>query len=189
MAEDEPLAGPSTPASEPGHIPTRGTMASFDLTLARVSLLITIVSYGLVTCASTGAAFTGASVSASLGAGFDPAAQAVALALFSRRPDGGAAQAGRLFGAISTLSAGVSQVVGPALFGGVYFASVGVFPQAIFVLSGLLAALSLSILLCVRLPQGDECADAEADGLGREATAVAGEEVDGAGRRKVTATI
>jgi hypothetical protein len=147
-------------------------MARFDLALARVSLLMTMLSYGLVACASTGAAFTGASISGALGGGFDPAAP----------------PSGRLFGAISTLSAGVSQVVGPALFGSVYFASVGVFPQAIFVLSGLLAALSLSILLCVRLPQGGEGADAEADGLGREPTAVAGEEVDGAGRRKVTAT-
>jgi hypothetical protein len=140
-------------------------MVHFDLALARGSLLIDVVGFVFTAFASTGAAFMGASVICALGGGAGPAVTAVALELFARRPDGSVAQAGRLLGALSALSVSVSEVLGPALFGGVYFASVGVFPQAIYVLSALLAALSLGLLLCVRLPQDDGGNDAEVGGL------------------------
>jgi hypothetical protein len=194
---EEPLDGPSTPAPAPAHAhghahgkhtSHHNTTLRFDLALARGSLLVDLVAYSVMPLAPTGTAFIGAAVGGAFGGGFGPAVQAVALELFARRPDGSAAQAGRLFGALSVLTASVSQVLGPALFGGVYFASVRAFPEAIFVLSALLVLLSLVLLMCVRLPQDGAGADAEVGGLEREATAVADEEEDGARGRKVTAT-
>jgi hypothetical protein len=190
---EEPLDGPSTPAPAPAHAQGHShgkhtshhnTTLRFDLALARGSLLIDLVAYSVMPLAPMNAVPVGGA----FGGGFGPAVQAVALELFARRPDGSAAQAGRLFGALSVLTASVSQVLGPALFGGVYFASVRAFPEAIFVLSALLVLLSLVLLMCVRLPQDGAGADAEVGGLEREATAVADEEEDGARGRKVTAT-
>jgi MFS family permease len=204
VEEDEPLASATTPAPasssasvspsrhprRSAHTPHHNTTLRFDLGLARGSLLVDILAYTLIPFAPSGSTFIGASVLGSFGGGFGPAVQAIALELFARQPGRSAAQAGTLFGALSVLTASVSQVLGPALFGGVYLATVAVFPAAIFVLSACLMVFSLVLLLCVRLPPANDVGDAEvaASALEREATAVADEEDEEGRGRKVTAT-
>jgi MFS family permease len=61
-----------------------------------------MISYTLVGLASTPVAFTLFTLMGSLGGGFFPATQSVALELYSRR---GEKETGRLFGALSVLQA------------------------------------------------------------------------------------
>jgi hypothetical protein len=73
---------------------------AFDLGLARISLIIEMVGFTCVALALTPLAFTVAGMLGSMGAGFSPANQAVALALYTKR---GGMETGRLFGALSVL--------------------------------------------------------------------------------------
>jgi MFS family permease len=74
------------------------------LIVAQISLGIELVAYTLMsTLTPRSELFVIVTVLASFGAGFSPAAQAVALAVFSRRPDG--RETGKLFGAISVVQA------------------------------------------------------------------------------------
>jgi len=83
----------------------------------------------------------------SLGAGFNPSTQALALHLMP----GGDKDAGKLFGAIGMLDALSSQVIGPALFGIVYMATVATFPRAIFVVGAAVHFCAFILLAFVRL--------------------------------------
>lgn len=74
----------------------------FDLNLARASLLVHIVSYISMGLAQSPILFALSGTFNSLGAGFSPAAQSVALALYAKR---GGIEIGRLFGAISLIQA------------------------------------------------------------------------------------
>ncbi|KAG5352842.1 hypothetical protein C0989_000184 [Termitomyces sp. Mn162] len=97
-AEAEPLlsGSPREAAMKMPH------STAFDLGLARVSLLVEVVSYSLMAYAPTALVFTRSSMMTSMGAGLNPALQSVALALYRRR---GGMESGRLFGAISVLQA------------------------------------------------------------------------------------
>jgi len=93
---DSPTSTPAPKQSKEIHSP------SFDLGLARISLLIDIVAYVLMGLSPTAMAFTGSSLLGSFGAGFSPAAQSVTTALYARR---GGTEIGRLFGALSVIQA------------------------------------------------------------------------------------
>lgn len=99
---DEPLHGDaSTPGSPPK--PERHS-PSADLMLARLSLCMEFIGYTLFwTLPPSPAFFVGITIFVSLGAGFGPAVQSVALSLFTVRPDG--RDTGKLFGAISVVQA------------------------------------------------------------------------------------
>ena len=75
---------------------------AFDLTLARMSLFVEIVVYALVPFASTGSGFMAAVAAGSLGAGFAPTMQSLALELYQRR---GGKESGKVFGALSLVHA------------------------------------------------------------------------------------
>ena len=72
----------------------------FDLNLARVSLLVDMVSYISMGLAQSPIVFALSGVFGTMGSGFSPAAQSVALALYAKR---GGVETGRLFGAIGLI--------------------------------------------------------------------------------------
>lgn len=75
---------------------------TFDLNLARVSLFLDLLSFLGMGLATRSGLFTLFGVLGAFAAGFAPAVQSVALALYSRR---GGTEIGRLFGALSVLQA------------------------------------------------------------------------------------
>ncbi|KAG5643210.1 hypothetical protein DXG03_001328 [Asterophora parasitica] len=131
------------PPTKPAHA------SSFDLKIAHASLIVDAISYTLMAAAPTALVFTACSILAALGGGLGPALQSVALALYRRR---GGTESGRLFGALSVISALSSQILGPAWYGLVYMKTVATFPRAIFILSMVTVILSVALLAFVRLP-------------------------------------
>lgn len=75
---------------------------AFDIGLAHGSLFIEVIAYTLMAFVPTAKAFTLSSMLGSMGAGFSPATQSVALAMYTRR---GGTESGRLFGALSVVQA------------------------------------------------------------------------------------
>ncbi len=76
--------------------------SAFDLGLARVSLVIDMISYLLMALATHPVPFAAASVFGSIGTGFSPSLQSVALELYTQR---GGTESGKLFGALSVVQA------------------------------------------------------------------------------------
>lgn len=123
--------------------------ARFNLTLARVSLLVDLAAYTLVSLSATGPQFLTSSMMSSFGTGFSPSTQALALHLIPS----GDKDAGKLFGAFGMLGALSTQVIGPSLFGFIYIATVAVFPKAIFVVGAAVLLCAFTTLSLVRLPR------------------------------------
>ena len=76
--------------------------AVFDLNLARGAAFIDFISYVFMGLAATALPFTLFTLLGSLGTGFTPAMQSVALELYARR---GETETGKLFGALSVVDA------------------------------------------------------------------------------------
>ncbi|OAX30925.1 hypothetical protein K503DRAFT_148240 [Rhizopogon vinicolor AM-OR11-026] len=104
--------------------------------------------------ASNGLLFACGTILQALGVGYSPAVQAFALEVYNRR--GGKGEPGKLFGAISVMQALGAQILGPALYGFVYYKTVAIFPGAIFLLSAVLMMVALGLLALVRSPTMDE---------------------------------
>ncbi|OJA18420.1 hypothetical protein AZE42_06989 [Rhizopogon vesiculosus] len=83
---------------------------------------------------------------------------------------GGKSEAGKLFGAISVVQALGSQILGPALYGFVYYKTVAIYPGAIFLMGAVLMMVSLGLLALVRSPTTGED-DAEGARLNNETQA------------------
>jgi len=109
---------------------------------------VELTAFILISLSITGPQFYAACMMISLGAGFNPSIQALALHLM---PSGGK-DAGKLFGAIGMLGALSSHVIGPTLFGIVYVATVATFPRAIFVVGAAVHFCAFILLALVRLP-------------------------------------
>lgn len=129
----------------------------FDLNLARISVVLDIVAFVTMIFASNGLVFAFGTILQSMGTGYSPAVQAFALDVYSRR--GGKGEAGKLFGAISVVQALGSQILGPALYGFVYYKTVATFPRAIFVLTVVLLTISLVLLALVHPPTSEDDAE------------------------------
>jgi len=130
----------------------------FDLQLARVSLVIEVFGYTFMGLAPTGITFTLATLIGSVGQGFAPSVQSVALELYNRR---GETETGKLFGALAFVSALTSQIAGPAFFGFLYVRTVAFAPTSIFFASAVLTVAGLVLLCAVRLGRGKAHRDAE----------------------------
>lgn len=139
---------PATPAPQPPHKKDLHS-AAFDLGLARVSLVIEIVSYTVMALTPTPVTFTVCSMTAAMGMGFSPAVQSVALEMYARK---GGKETGKLFGALSVVQALCSSTLGPAMFGFVYMQTVATYPQTIFFLVVAVLTAALMFLVLVRLP-------------------------------------
>ena len=108
-SERQPLLVPATDSSTlPPTSNTQDTKSHeldsshFDLALAQISLVVDIASYVLLASVPTAVAFTLGTMGGSMGAGFNPAVQSVALGLYRRR---GGTENGKLFGALSVVQA------------------------------------------------------------------------------------
>ncbi|PFH51723.1 hypothetical protein AMATHDRAFT_142025 [Amanita thiersii Skay4041] len=151
LSEEEPLlldvaqvpSSPVTNTTEPSY-------PSFDLNIARCSLLVDTVTDGCMGSFRTALEFTVSSVFGSAGIGFVPAIRAVALVLYTRA---GGTESGRLFGALSLLQALCSYILGPSIYGFVYMTTVAWFPRMIFFVSLLMNLVSLLCLGMVSLPK------------------------------------
>ncbi|KZP31830.1 MFS general substrate transporter [Athelia psychrophila] len=173
-AQPQPKATPAKPHS-----------AQFDLNLTRFATFIDLVSYVLMGLADSALPFTAFTLLGSMGTGFAPGIQAVALALYARR---GETETGKLFGALSVVNALCAQIIGPALFGFTYIRTVAIFPATIFMLSGLLCGLAFCLLLCVNLSKHAVHAPDDAEesvGLLREETLVGDDEQEGAAQTQI----
>ncbi|KAF8638311.1 hypothetical protein AX17_002331 [Amanita inopinata Kibby_2008] len=154
---------------------------TFDLSLAKLSFTIDILSNVLITLLPTPTytahvegklgmnkhssrtgemLFITASFLGSFGSGVVPPAQNLALCILQVRemntaegvqPEGGV---GSLFGALATLQAIGSTILGPMLFGLVYSESVATFPKAVFALAGGILFIGFVLLMVVRNPAG-----------------------------------
>ncbi|KAG1891162.1 MFS general substrate transporter [Suillus subluteus] len=155
-APDEPLQNLSsqTHPSRQNNARPPSHSSKFDLNLARISVVLDILAFVVMIFASNGLVFASGAILQSLGAGYSPAIQAFALDVYNKR--GGKGEAGRLFGAISVVQALGSQILGPALFGFVYFKTVATFPGAIFVLTVVLMIISLILLALVHPPTSED---------------------------------
>ncbi|KDQ61041.1 hypothetical protein JAAARDRAFT_32037 [Jaapia argillacea MUCL 33604] len=148
-----PSRSPSPPTKPP--TPTHLNSPAFDLTIARISLIVDIIAYTLMPLAPSPTLFTLAAILGSFGAGFGPAVQSLSLELFLRREDGGG-ESGRLFGAISVVQVMCSQVLSPAIFGLVYMKTVATFPKAIFFMSAGVVVFAFVLFSLIRLPKESE---------------------------------
>ncbi|KAH7889409.1 major facilitator superfamily domain-containing protein [Phlebopus sp. FC_14] len=129
----------------PSHTP------AFDLALVRISLVLDVISFGLMGVASSGSLFTFGTMIGSFAAGFSPAAQALALEIYGNRGKG-RGEVGKLFGALSVMQSLGSQILGPAMYGFVYFKTVAIFPQAIMLVSVLMTCFVFVLMSFVRAP-------------------------------------
>ncbi|KAI0647308.1 major facilitator superfamily domain-containing protein [Trametes meyenii] len=144
-------ASPRAPSPAPqGSTPNHHHSSAFDLRLARISLLVDAAAYLLFTIAPTGMMFAAASCLGSLGMGFGPAIQSVALTLYSRR---GGKDTGKLFGALSVVQALSAQIFGPFIYGVTYAKTVATFPKAVFFVGAGAVITSCILLAFVRLPK------------------------------------
>ncbi|KAI0683398.1 major facilitator superfamily domain-containing protein [Cytidiella melzeri] len=132
----------------------------FDVLLLRCSLFLDVLSHTLVSLCPPDAGqalFVGFTALSSLGSGFHPGVNSVALCILQMRArtsgqnssggdDGGV---GRLFGALAALQAVGQMILGPLIFGMIYSSTVATFPKAIFVTAAgtLLVALVLIFFL------------------------------------------
>lgn len=156
MGEREPFIPSDSNDSESSHSDSDRSSSfhlerhssRFDLGLARVSLFIDIISYALLGFTTSPLVFTLSSMLGSMGTGFSPAVQSVALELYTQR---GGTESGRLFGALSVIQALSSQIIGPSLYAFVYIKTVATFPRTMFFVGVASVCVSLACLALIRL--------------------------------------
>ncbi|KAF5330575.1 hypothetical protein D9619_005275 [Psilocybe cf. subviscida] len=154
-SESSPLLGSSPDAESPAPKTIKKEIhsPSFDLKLLHFSVLIEIIAYTAMAFSVRPLPFTLFAVLGSLGAGFSPALQSVALALYTRA---GGTEIGRLFGALSVVQALSMQIFGPSLYGVIYMKTVAIFPRAIFFVTVSSIVVCYIFLNLVRLPKDRE---------------------------------
>ncbi|TCD62170.1 hypothetical protein EIP91_007253 [Steccherinum ochraceum] len=126
---------------------------SFDLNVARVSVMVEFLSMFMLPFTNNALVFTALSIANCFGSGHTPAAQSVTLALYAQR---GGTESGKLLGALGVLQVLSSQVLGPTLFGLTYVKTVATLPATIFFVSSAVISLSFMFLLFVRVPQASK---------------------------------
>ncbi|KAF5373858.1 hypothetical protein D9758_000672 [Tetrapyrgos nigripes] len=158
--------GTSRSRSRPhSHSPSRLSepdSSSFDLGIARASLVVEVFAHGCMGLATHSIPFLLFGMLGSLGSGFSPAVQSVTVELYSHR---GGDESGKLFGALSVIQALSSQILGPAVYGLVYMKTVATAPRTIFFISVSSVLISLISISFVRLPRSEPrpSVDLEAD--------------------------
>lgn len=133
----------------------------FDLFLARGSIFIDVVAYGLLAITPPNAIpFVLYSGLSSFGGGAGAALQSLALSLASPR------DAGRLFASLSVLQSISSQVIGPVLFATIYIKTVSWFPEMMFWVATAIFVVSFVACVAVRLKRKIVDGEAEVEGSG-----------------------
>ncbi|KAJ7150962.1 major facilitator superfamily domain-containing protein [Mycena crocata] len=134
--------------------PPQTHSSSFDLAIARFSILVDVVTYGVLPFAPTGLLFVVFIALGSLGAGLVPAINSVALALYTQQTKlkNGTVESGKLFGALSVVQSLFAYILGPAMYGSIYAATVATAPRTIFFVAFGNAFVAFVLLTFVRLP-------------------------------------
>ncbi|KAF8333023.1 major facilitator superfamily domain-containing protein [Cantharellus anzutake] len=139
----------------------------FDLRVAKLSLLMDVMSFTLTSIISSEISFIVTSLLSCFGGGMAPATQSVALALvdygtgeyqqISEDQEGQEIQwgtevvaPGQFFGAIGVLQALGQTVLGPLIIGELYALTAGFFPRMIFVAGAILLSCAFIFLSMVR---------------------------------------
>ncbi|KZO97873.1 MFS general substrate transporter [Calocera viscosa TUFC12733] len=120
----------------------------FDLYVARASIGIEFLCEVGQASAPGPLSWTIATLFGAFGGGYSPAMQSLALGLLKNEDE-----TGRLFGAMSVMSALCTQVMGPAIFGTLFAFTVGFFPKMVFVAACVCAGTALLCLFCIRIPK------------------------------------
>lgn len=120
--------------------------ADFDVVLARLSLLVDLCSFLVLTFIETPIAFLIGTAAMSLGAGASPALQSLALSL-SSPTDAGKVMAG--FGVLQSVMASIG---GPLIYGSIFAITIDVFPTAMFAFGALSFVVAFVSLTMVRFP-------------------------------------
>ncbi|RXK40819.1 hypothetical protein M231_01878 [Tremella mesenterica] len=125
--------------------------AILDLYTLRISLLISIIFFILLSLGPSPSIYVLLSVLITFGAGDTPAANSLALALIPH-----SSQAGRLFGALSVLHALGTTLLSPLLFGTLFALTVGKWTAAVFALSAGILGVAFGLVMLVRLRWEEE---------------------------------
>lgn len=115
----------------------------FELSVLRAAILADVLGFLGYALSADGSTFILAGAMTSVGGIGSPTLQA---ALTRHVPKD---SVGQLLGAVGLLHA-LARVVGPTVFGGIYAATVGYFPQAYFVILALMYGLALGVTFLVR---------------------------------------
>jgi hypothetical protein len=137
------------PPTGPGLLRSPQTLADskFDLRILRVSLLADTLGYVGMSFIVPAPIFVFFTCVVSLGSCSNAVTNSLALNLIDS-----SRQAGKLFGALSVVSATASSFVGPLVFSMIYANTVGVYAPTIFAVAVGVAVLAQLLLMGVRLP-------------------------------------
>jgi MFS family permease len=161
LQEDQPIANEAdgaAPPSGPGILRSRQALADarFDLRVIRISLLCDTFSYIAMSFLSPAPVFIFFTALVTLGSCTGSAQSSLALNLVDP-----AREAGRLFGAMSVLTAMSSTFLGPLVFSLVYANTVAVYAPAIFIVAVGMLIISQVCISLVRLPKLEDSSDVE----------------------------
>ncbi|KAJ7512452.1 major facilitator superfamily domain-containing protein [Mycena galericulata] len=161
LSESEPLLSISDHDTSSTPKP-RAHASTFDLALARFSILVEIAVYALLPFAPTGLVFILFAMFGALASGLGPAVHGVALELYTRQlGDNAVVESGKLFGALGVVEAVFGHVLGPSMYGSIYAATVGTYPRAIFFVAVGNGVVGLVLLAFVKLPREKAVPDVE----------------------------
>ena len=137
------------PSSGPGLLRSPQTLADskFDLWILRASLLADAIAYTGMSISVPAPIFIFFTCVVSLGSCSSAVTNSLALNLIDS-----SRQAGKLFGALSVVSATASSFVGPLVFSMIYANTVGVYAPTIFAVAAGVAVIAQLLLMGVRLP-------------------------------------
>ncbi|KAF7291959.1 MFS domain-containing protein [Mycena indigotica] len=146
-----PPSSPDEAGSSPPHSISHASY--FDLSLARFSILVHIITFALLPFAPTSILFIVFISLGSFAAGLSPAINSVALELYTHQAGvDGAVESGKLYGALSVVQALFGNILGPPIYGLIYSMTVASHPRTVFFVALGNAAVSLVLLVFVRLP-------------------------------------
>ncbi|KAF9039313.1 hypothetical protein BJ165DRAFT_1407512 [Panaeolus papilionaceus] len=143
----DPAAIPSEVIEKEVHSP------KFDLNIVKASLGLNIAVFCLNGLTKSSLVFNVLSVVALFGLGFGPAAQSVALALYTRQ---GGVEAGRLIGSLAVVKAICGQLLAPFFFGVLYASTVASHPSAIFFVVAACLALAFVCIAAIRVREHEQ---------------------------------
>ncbi|KAI0309145.1 major facilitator superfamily domain-containing protein [Amylostereum chailletii] len=146
-----PLLGRSTPISQSQAYTSNEHNGGllWDLALAKLSLVVQIGAFFLMSVATTSWAFVGGILSVSFGAGYTPTINTLALEFYRRS---GGTEAGKLFGAMTFVQVLGYQILGPAIFGFLFMTTVETHPKTILYAGMAIVFSCLIVLQFVRIP-------------------------------------
>ncbi|GHJ85015.1 hypothetical protein NliqN6_1417 [Naganishia liquefaciens] len=140
---------PDVPPTGPGLLRSAQTLADskFDLWILRASLLADAIAYTGMSFSLPAPIFIFFTCVVSLGSCSSAVTNSLALNLIDS-----SRQAGKLFGALSVVSATASSFVGPLVFSMIYANTVGVYAPTIFAVAVGVVVVAQLLLMGVRLP-------------------------------------